>query len=241
MSVYRYKYVGAVTEEFFNVKNTRYDDIKQTYREAALNDAISWLKTDGQIVIYGKLANLYMGLPHSCPADSANSTRTQRQVIIDRLKKEFGEPETFAHYNSSYSPRKPCLTYRLLWIESFCEKQDIVKANFLRSDRKLRLDYQSLTDEEALDMFRKKVRYFDHKYESLDAEDNSQADFEELSKYKAFIKITDFGTRLLTQHIQGHLETRLATYCTNLHTRPRAIILVSLQHFNIYLDTEALV
>lgn len=217
-----------MTEEFFNREHNCYDAIKRAYHEDALNDAIKWLKTDGQIVIYGKF--LCSGCCFSIDLrsiDSANSTVAQRQRITDRLQKEFGQPETFAHYNSSYSPRKPCLTYRLLWIESFCEKQEIVKANFLRSDRKLRLDYQTLTDEEALEMFWKKVRYFDHGYQSLEDEDNSHLEEEEIVRFKSFIKITDFGTRLLTQHIQGYLETRLATYCTNLHTQPRAIILVS--------------
>lgn len=151
-----------------------------------------------------------------------------------KLNAELGPPSAYQHYQVSTrsnkmdgGPREEEFTYRLLWIESFCEDVPIVQSNFLRIDRHLREDYRKKSDEEALDMFWKKVEHFNKDYETLSCDDDDEYE-DELSMllYNSFIKIIDFGATLILHHVQGFLESKIATFCSYIHTEHRAIVLV---------------
>ena len=139
---------------------------------------------------------------------------------------KLGEPSAYQHYeNIAAAPDK--FSYRLLWVESFCEKLDIVESNFLEIDRRVREDYQHKTDAEALQMFWEKVRYFDQDYETLSVDsDRLYEDELDRLRYNSFIKIKDFGKTMTLHHVQGFLESKIATFCSYIHTRHRAIVLV---------------
>lgn len=112
-------------------------------------------------------------------------------------------------------------------MESFCEKRDIVESNFLEIDRHVREDYKGKSDEEALQMFWEKVRYFDADYETMSVEDDRLYEDElDRLRYNSFIKIKDFGKTMTLHHVQGFLESKIATFCSYIHTHHRAIVLV---------------
>ena len=164
-----------------------------------------------------------------------------RNRIIEKVKKKLGVPAAL----QSYKTKDPTadmksssgVDYRLLWVESLCEDRETVEQNFLTIDRPMREDYDGMTDEAALDWFRRKVAHFDKYYESL-SEDDDQLYDDELDRlrYNSFIQIVDFGRTLILHHVQGFLESKLGAFCSHIHTQHRAIILVrSMEHlFFVY-------
>jgi len=91
------------------------------------------------------------------------------------------------------------LSYRVLWLETYSEKDS---ANVNENN--------------------------DSTYESLDPADDELL----LKKGKgmeggnSFIKLIDYGKTMVTHNVQGYLESKLASFCVNLHTEERVILMV---------------
>lgn len=138
--------------------------------------------------------------------DTKNNTREQRKATVNRIQKQF---EVFQ------MPVKD--TYTILWIESFCEDLEKVEKLFLSSNTKKYSAKQDLND--ALLDFRAFLAETDKDYETLDA---SSPEMKEVS----FIKLINFGETMVTHRVKGYIESKLASFCVNVHTETRYVFLV---------------
>eukprot|EP00924_Labyrinthula_sp_SR-Ha-C_P005757 maker-scaffold_14-snap-gene-4.52-mRNA-1 protein AED:0.01 eAED:0.01 QI:160/1/1/1/0.66/0.5/4/258/478 len=136
--------------------------------------------------------------------DTKNNTRQERTECEEEIEEQFSK----VHVETDD-------TYRTLWIESYCEDMEKVEENFLRGNRK---KYSNKTGEEAaLKDFRSFLSSTDLEYESLDPQE---------SKDLSFIKLIDFGATMVTHKVKGYIESKIASFCVNLHTEERRIFLV---------------
>jgi len=140
--------------------------------------------------------------------DATNSTKTRRKWATDFIQTNLKDKTEL----------DSVVSHRILWVESVCEDKDLIVQNFLQLRKKNPefTEYKGLDEKQAVAKFLDKLKFYDREYETLDAGK------EELS----FLKLNDFGKSLTVQGIQGYLESKLVSFCMNIHTEPRTIILV---------------
>jgi len=140
--------------------------------------------------------------------DGMNLTRERRE----RVSKYIGDNLVKQTEIDSVIP------FQVLFVESFCDDLERVKKNFLelRKLSKEFSEYQGMSDSDASELFLEKLKYYDNKYEKISEEK------EDIS----FIRLTDFGRSVFVHRIQGFIESKLVSFCMNIHTEPRIIILV---------------
>eukprot|EP00515_Schizochytrium_aggregatum_P006538 CAMPEP_0202071992 /NCGR_PEP_ID=MMETSP0964-20121228/2144_1 /ASSEMBLY_ACC=CAM_ASM_000500 /TAXON_ID=4773 /ORGANISM="Schizochytrium aggregatum, Strain ATCC28209" /LENGTH=594 /DNA_ID=CAMNT_0048639003 /DNA_START=56 /DNA_END=1840 /DNA_ORIENTATION=+ len=140
--------------------------------------------------------------------DATNSTRERRAWIKEYVQEHLVDR---TQLNSVVS-------HRVLWVESLSEDNELITRNFLelRATGPPFPEYKGLTDEQATQKFLEKLKFYDQEYEPLDSEK------EDIS----FIRISNFGKQVLVNKINGFLESKLVSFCMNIHTEPRVIVLV---------------
>ncbi|CAK9028093.1 6-P2ase 3) (PFK/FBPase 3) (6PF-2-K/Fru-2, partial [Durusdinium trenchii] len=140
--------------------------------------------------------------------DATNSTRTRRDWVSDYISENLIDKTENA----------TVMSHRVLWLESFCEDSEQIVQNFLELRKKNPefTEHKDLSTEEAVSKFMDKLKFYDAEYEALDGEKED----------RCFIKLTDFGKSLTVNKVQGFLESKLVSFCMNIHTKPRVIILV---------------
>eukprot|EP01038_Epipyxis_sp_PR26KG_P008460 gene8460-11440_t len=126
--------------------------------------------------------------------DATNTTRARRAALSQRAKSQ---------------------GVFLLYVESICDDQDVLKRNY--SLKLQNEDYKSMDSESALKDFMSRVTAYEKVYESIeDTEDNSNI---------SYIKLINVGQKVITRNCTGFLPSQVAFYLQNVHIQPRKIYL----------------
>ncbi|GBG28064.1 6-phosphofructo-2-kinase/fructose-2,6-bisphosphatase 2 [Hondaea fermentalgiana] len=140
--------------------------------------------------------------------DATNGTRERRKWISDYIEKNLVDKTS----------NETVMSHRILWVESVCDNDEFIVQNFLELRKKNAdfCEFKDLDDAAASAKFLKKLEYYDAEYETLDAT------IEDIS----FIRLLDFGQSVLVNKIHGFIESKLVSFCMNIHMEPRVIILL---------------
>ncbi|KAI9271724.1 6-phosphofructo-2-kinase-domain-containing protein [Phascolomyces articulosus] len=121
--------------------------------------------------------------------DGNNVTEKRRREIVKRLEEKDIHP---------------------LFIESICEKPEIVLAN-IKSVKVSSPDYYGWDPDAAVKDYTDRIKQHELDYETIS--DTSLP----------FVKLMNVGERLIVNHVQGYLQSRMVYYLMNLHNRFRTI------------------
>lgn len=81
-------------------------------------------------------------------------------------------------------------------------------------------DYRdTLDDARAFEDFRLRIQHYADVYQQLDPNDPQE------SKY-AFVKLVNVRARIVINHVNNYLESRIVFYLVNLHIKPRSIYII---------------
>lgn len=200
---YRVKHVDTVAVRQKMFKKVKPDDFFDPHREETKQqrrDAHEEaLKQSVEWLQSGGQAVIY---------DASNSTRERRKWIADYIEKNLVDK----------TENETVMSHRILWVESVCDNQTFIVQNFLELRKKNPdfCEYKELDDDSASLKFLEKLKYHDDEYETLDATK------EDIS----FIRLLDFGQSVLVNKIHGFIESKLVSFCMNIHMEPRVIILM---------------
>jgi hypothetical protein len=129
--------------------------------------------------------------------DGTNTNKKRRRHISDELQK------------------KVTCRYQLIWIESICNKEEIVSENI----HKVKVngqDYKKLSMEAAMVDFSQRINYYQKVYETLTAEEGY-----------SYIKTINVGEGIEINKINGYLAEKIMTYTINLTISPNRNIYLS--------------
>ncbi|ORY92088.1 6-phosphofructo-2-kinase-domain-containing protein [Syncephalastrum racemosum] len=121
--------------------------------------------------------------------DGNNATEARRKSLYDRLLEDDIHP---------------------LFIESICDKQEIVLAN-IRNVKVLSPDYIGWEADDVVQDYKKRIEQQESVYETI-------ADTK-----LPFVKLINVGERLIVNKVQGYLQSRIVYYLMNLHNQPRTV------------------
>ena len=128
--------------------------------------------------------------------DATNTTRKRRRLLYEKFVKENG--------------------FNLFFVESICEKQDIIEAN-IKEVKVHSPDYVNVKEESnVVQDFLKRIAHYEDQYEPLD--DKIESDF-------SFLKIYNAGEKVLVHKHEGHIQSRIVYYLMNVHLTQRTIYL----------------
>ncbi|KAL1915589.1 uncharacterized protein VTP21DRAFT_6713 [Calcarisporiella thermophila] len=99
---------------------------------------------------------------------------------------------------------------QIVFIESICDKPEIIDAN-IRSVKISSPDYVGWDPEEAVCDFKNRINNHVPFYQTIT--DNSVS----------YAKVMNAGERIISNNINGYLQTRIVYYLMNLHISPRII------------------
>lgn len=101
-----------------------------------------------------------------------------------------------------------------VFLESFCDDESIIKSNItdIESTSPEYSNSQSLQD--TINSVSNKIEFYDKIYEPL-----TTTDEEDLS----FIKLINFSSQIILNHIDSYLKSRIVYYIMNLHVKNRYI------------------
>lgn len=129
--------------------------------------------------------------------DGTNTNKKRRKHIADELES------------------KVKCKYQLIWIESICNKEEIIQENIYKVKVNGQ-DYKSKTMEEAQIDFKERIKFYEKVYESLTADEGFP-----------FIKTINVGEGIEINKINGYLAEKIMTYTINLTISPKRKIYLS--------------
>ncbi len=135
--------------------------------------------------------------------DATNTTRKRRAKLYQRLVEDKG--------------------YNLFFVESVCDRQDIIDSN-IREVKITSPDYTQREEADVVNDFKARIRHYEEQYETLD--ENLEPDY-------SFLKIFNAGEKVLVHKHEGHIQSRIVYYLMNVHLTKRTIYLT--RHGNCYL------
>jgi broad specificity phosphatase PhoE len=203
---YRRKILGAGQDHtFFDPSNTEAMSQRQAMADAALGEMVEALRTRLDVAIF----------------DATNTTKNRRAWLQRRLDEEFSlagdAPEgtsararaaSEASTGDHHATESLC---QLVFIESICTDEEIVRAN-VRATKLKSPDYQLVREEEAVADFLQRISHYIAVYEPIGDDEDS-----------AYIKLVDAGRKLIAHQINGFLNSRLLYFLSNLRVTPKAI------------------
>lgn len=137
--------------------------------------------------------------------DTKNNSKEERKKAVEAIREQY----------STY-PEAQKQSFTVMFIEAFCEDMDRVDKHFLETNTYKYTNKENET--EQLDDFHEYLHQTDSAYETLNPSDPEL-------KETSFIKVIDFGETMITHKVQGYIESKLASFCVNVHTETRYVIL----------------
>jgi len=145
--------------------------------------------------------------------DGTNTRRDRRRMIESYLKSNMKK------------------NYKIIWIESICDKSSIIENNIFKTKINSP-DYKSWEDpEKAAEDFRNRIREYEKIYEKVSIENDGES--------SAFIQIINQGEKIVARNVKGYIDSKIISYLTNLHTGNRPIYF--LRHGNSECSNLALI
>jgi len=123
--------------------------------------------------------------------DGTNVRRDRRQMIEDYVK--------------SKMPRG--MKYSIMWIESICQREDIIEQNIIKNKIDSP-DYKGWNDDDAANDFRKRVKLYQNVYDTLSPEKDGED--------CTFIKLFDINTEIQIRNVKGFLQSKVLSFLVNL-------------------------
>ena len=177
---YRRQEAGAKAtggSEFFDPKDEKAVRLREKWAEMATNDLMDFLEENQQKDIPASVGIL----------DATNTTVARRQWVVNSILQ-----------------RNP--KWRVLFVESICNDQSMIRENILRS-KCGGADFEGVHDaNQIVQDFEVRIKHYEEVYEPL-----SEAEGH------AFIKITNVKQNVVIHKVVGAIQTRLTYFLLNLH------------------------
>lgn len=151
--------------------------LKEKIAEDTLNEMLLWLQKK-------KIENINkVGI-----FDATNSTLERREKVVNILSKIMSQD-------------------RILFVESICDDEKIIRQNFIEDKRK-NDDYVNLDSEEASIDFTKRIIEYAKVYQQL-----------EPNQGKNFIQIYNLGQKFIINHLTCNFQKKIAYFLFNLNKK----------------------
>jgi 6-phosphofructo-2-kinase / fructose-2,6-biphosphatase 2 len=99
----------------------------------------------------------------------------------------------------------------VVFIESVCDDPAVIAANVALKVSSGDPDYEKFSPEEAKADFIRRIAQYESIYETV------------TEPHLSYLKITNVGSQVIVNRINGYLGSRIAFYLMNLHLKPRSI------------------
>ncbi|TMW68748.1 hypothetical protein Poli38472_006216 [Pythium oligandrum] len=154
------------------------------------------LREEMAMVVLDDLIEWLEGEGHVAVFDATNTTKIRRESILERVR---------SHDN-----------IRVMFVESICDKQDLLEANYRR--KLINDDYTDKDPEQALADFVERVHAYEKVYQTVeDTEDEGNV---------CYVKVYNAGEKIQARFCQGFLQSHIVSLLENIHLFPRRIWLV---------------
>jgi broad specificity phosphatase PhoE len=183
---YRRKFLGANQPAmFFDPLNAEGEAARRYVAEMAFDEMISSMATPNDPI---EIAIF----------DATNTTIARRAWLRNTLD------------NRSQSLG---VKFQLLFIESICNDEEIIKAN-VRETKLKSPDYKDTPEHAAVTDFLSRIQYYASVYQTISDEKEREV---------PYIKLIDVGRQIIANNIKGPLNSKIMNFLQGLHITPRPI------------------
>lgn len=197
---------GACDADFFDAKNEKAAALREEVAGLALKDMLRWLdEEDDSVNDNGS----EMGFSSSRSMESSGTREaTDRIAIFDATNSTEKRRQWILEECTSPAKRRFKPT-GVVFVESICDDEDLLNENF-RFKVSNSPDYVNMSEEEAMDDLKKRVKKYEAHYETITDDSLS------------YIKIFNLSTKLLVNHIYGRMSKVIvpALMAWNIGSRP---------------------
>lgn len=124
--------------------------------------------------------------------DGTHAARSHRQKVYDHFVTQLG--------------------YRLLFLESVCDDDDILSRN-IKDVLQNSPDYKDMNPEKALDDFHQKIHHYLEQYEPISSKQEGYS----------VIKMINDGESISTHRVTGHLEGKVLSFLSSFKPAPKTL------------------
>jgi 6-phosphofructo-2-kinase/fructose-2,6-biphosphatase 2 len=133
--------------KYFSHSDEQASKVREQLAEESLESLISWLKSEGNVGIMGKLYEPCGVWIQAEMLDATNSTFDRRRWVRERVAKEPG--------------------LQVLFLESYCDDPAIIATNVALKVQSGDPDYKDMTKAEAEADFRKRIAAYESVYQTI--------------------------------------------------------------------------
>lgn len=207
------KQKGACDADFFDSNNKQAAELRERVAELALNDMLRWLDEEDDDEA-GINNNNVDASRHSSSCSSLGGPpklswkRYERVAIFDATNSTDKRRRWILEMCTAPERRQGKPT-GVVFVESLCDDQELLEENY-RYKITNSPDFDGMSNEEALQDLRNRVRKYEEQYETI------------LDDSLSYIKVFNLSTKLLCNHIYGRMAKELvpALMAWHIGTRP---------------------
>mmetsp|Transcript_13031 Transcript_13031/g.30419 ORF Transcript_13031/g.30419 Transcript_13031/m.30419 type:complete len:604 (+) Transcript_13031:266-2077(+) len=204
---------GACDANFFAADNKGAAALREEVAELALRDMLRWIdgEEEPDNERQGRHHSSSSRSEHSRSSDSADGDYRDRIAIFDATNSTDKRRRWILEEctNPAKRPGKPT---GVVFVESICDDEELLLENF-RFKTSNSPDYVGMSEKEAIEDLRKRVRKYEEQYETI--KDDSLS----------YIKIFNLSTKLLVNHIYGRMSKVIVPALMAWHIGTRPIFL----------------
>ncbi|KAF8903376.1 6-phosphofructo-2-kinase-domain-containing protein [Gymnopilus junonius] len=202
----------------------------KTHISRALERYLRWTGVKTQVVSLGDYRRKTIGGAQKLPPDyfslvgekspETMALRKKVQEGCERLIWEFfegGGQVVIYDANNGQKASRQALAEKfdkegihVTFLESLCDNKEIIEAN-IRSVKISSPDYKGWDPDKAVQDYYTRIRGHEEFYETID------------DQTWPYIKIINVGERIMMNHIQGYLQSRIVFFLMNIHNKFRTI------------------
>ncbi|KAJ2913981.1 hypothetical protein MD484_g6434, partial [Candolleomyces efflorescens] len=201
----------------------------KTHISRALERYLRWMGVKTQVVSLGDYRRKALGGAHKVPPDYFTPGEKSAETIALRKKISDGCEQTIWDFfnaggqvviydaNNGAKATRDAIANRfegsgvhVVMLESLCDNKEIIENN-IRSVKISSPDYRGWDPDKAVADYYNRIRDHERHYQSINDYD------------WPFIKIVNVGEKIIMNHIQGYLQSRIIFFLMNIHNRFRTI------------------
>lgn len=206
----------------------------KTFMARRLKRHLSWMGYRIEIFNVGNYRRKYLGAnqPHDFfdPTNEEGERKRNEMAriafeeMVVALKGEAVDIAVFDATNTTRERRRWLLralreadpTFKLVFIESICNDESIIRAN-VRETKLKSPDYKDQPESSAVSDFLRRIAHYTSIYQPLGSGEPGEEDD------IPYIKLIDVGRQIIANRINGYLNSRIMFFLSNLHITPRPI------------------
>lgn len=194
----------------------------KTYISRKLSRYLNWIGINTKVYNLGdyrrKIQPKYAGNDIFSPDNKEGNALRERvcnEGLVDLLhwlEHEDGEVAVFDATNTTRKRRAKLYDavvvdkgFRLFFVESVCDREDIIDSN-IREVKVTSPDYAQCDEDKVVEDFKARIKHYEEQYETLD--ENLEPDF-------SFLKIFNAGEKVVVHKHEGHIQSRIIYYLMN--------------------------